>query len=98
MAFAYIYMNRLPEADALLRRAAERKIDVIEFSVCRYFLSFLMGDQAAMEREITQDQARFEAQGWFEHQQALTLAYHGQLRSGPAIGSRRSLISPGRFA
>jgi tetratricopeptide (TPR) repeat protein len=93
VAFAYIYMNRLPEADALLRRAAERKIDVIEFSVCRYFLSFLMGDQAAMEREITHDQARFEAQGWFEHQQALTLAYHGQLREAAQLSDRAVVLS-----
>jgi tetratricopeptide (TPR) repeat protein len=93
VAYAYIYMNRLAEAEALLRRAAERKIAVIEFSVCRYFISFLRGDQAGMEREMTQRQARFEAQGWFEHQQALTLAYHGHLREAARLSDRAVVLS-----
>ena len=52
MAFAYIYLNRLPEAEAMLRKASERKIETIEFSLCRYFIAFLRNDQAAMEREV----------------------------------------------
>ena len=77
VAFAYLYLNRLPEAEALLRKASERKIEVVEFSLCRYFIAFLRNDKAAMEREMTQRRAKLEAQGWFEHQEALTLAYQG---------------------
>ena len=99
VTFAYIYQNRLPEAEALLRKAAERKIATIEFSLCRYFIAFLRNDQAAMEKEVTQRQAKLEAQGWFEHQEALTIGLSGPLeRSGPAIGPRGELIPPGRFA
>lgn len=58
VAFAYIYLNRLPDAEAILRRASERKIEVIEFSLCRYFIAFLRGDQAAMDREVTQRRAK----------------------------------------
>jgi eukaryotic-like serine/threonine-protein kinase len=49
-------------------------------SICRYFLAFLRNDQAAMEGEISQRKAKLEAQGWFEHQEALTLAYLGRLQ------------------
>src|SRR5262249_45901904 len=76
-AFAYVYLNRLSEAEALLRKASERKIEVIEISLCRYLIAFLRGDKAAMETEATQRKTKLEAQGRFEHQEALTMAYQG---------------------
>jgi eukaryotic-like serine/threonine-protein kinase len=85
VAFAYIYQNRLSEAEALLRRASERKIESVEFSLCRYFIAFLRGDRAAMEREVNQRQAKLEAQGSFEHQEALTLAYQGRLKEAARL-------------
>ena len=80
VAFNYVYQNRLSEAEAVLRKASERKIEAVEYSLCRYFIAFLRTDQAAMEREMTQRRAKLEAQGWFEQQEALTYAYRGRLR------------------
>ena len=40
VALAYVYLNRLPEAEAVLRKASERKIEVTQFSLCRYFYCF----------------------------------------------------------
>jgi tetratricopeptide (TPR) repeat protein len=79
-AFGYLYLNRVTEAEALLRQASERKIDVVEFSLCRYFIAFLRNDQVALATEITQRKARLEAQGWFQHQEAMTLAYQGRVQ------------------
>jgi serine/threonine protein kinase len=93
VAFAYIYLNRLSEADAVLRKASDRKIETIEFSVCRYFIAFLRNDQAAMEREMTQRQAKLEAQGWFEHQEALTMAYRGRLKEAARLSDRAVSLS-----
>ena len=87
-AFAYIYLNRLSEAEALLRKASERKIEAIELSLCRYFIAFLRSDQAAMEMEMTQRKAKLEAEGWFEHQEALTLAYEGRLKEANRLSER----------
>ena len=88
VAFANVYQNRLPEAEAMLWKASKRKIDVIHFSLCRYSIAFLRDDKAAMEREMTQHKAKLEAQGWFEHQQALTLAYHGRLKEANWLSER----------
>jgi len=88
VAFAYLYLNRLPEAEALLRKAAERKIEVVQFSLVRYFIAFLRSDDAAMEKEMTQRRVKLEAQGWFEHQEALTLAYHGRLKEADRLSAR----------
>ena len=93
VAFAYIYQNRLPEAEAVLRKASERKIETIEFSLCRYFIAFLRNDQAAMEKEIAQRRAKLEAQGWFEHQEALTSAYRGRLKEADRLSDRAVSLS-----
>jgi serine/threonine protein kinase len=85
VAFAYLYLNRLPDAEAVLLKASERKINPADFSVLRYFFAFLRKDQAAMETEAAQRKAKLQAQGWFEHQEALTLAYQGRLKDAARL-------------
>ena len=85
VAFAYVNQDRLREAEALLRKASERKIESIEFSLVRYFIAFLRKDHAAMDMEVTQRRTKLQAQGWFEHQEALTLAYHGRLKDAARL-------------
>jgi eukaryotic-like serine/threonine-protein kinase len=93
VAFAYVYLNRLPEAEALLHKASERKIEVVQFSVLRYFIAFLRNDKAAMEREVTQRQAKLHAQGGFEHQEALTFAYQARLKEADRLSERAVLLA-----
>ena len=88
VAFAYVHLNRLPEAEALLHKASERKIEVVQFSLIRYFIAFLKNDKAAIESEMAQRRVKLEAQGWFEHQEALTLAYHGRLKEADRLSAR----------
>ena len=85
VAFAYVYMDRASEAEALLRKASERKIEAVQFSLLRYFLAFLKNDRAAMHREAAQRRVKLQAQGWFEHQEALTLAYRGRLKEAAQL-------------
>jgi eukaryotic-like serine/threonine-protein kinase len=80
VAWDYIYLDRWSEADALLRKASERKMETADYSLIRYFIAFLKKDEASMEREVVQRRANLQAQGWFEHQKAMTLAYHGRLK------------------
>jgi tRNA A-37 threonylcarbamoyl transferase component Bud32/tetratricopeptide (TPR) repeat protein len=102
-AFAYVYLNRLSEAEAVLRKAAERKIEVMQFSLLRYFIAFLRSDKAEMEREVTQRQATLHGQGWFEHQEGLTFAYQGRLKEAARLMDRAVTLArhanlPGRAA
>jgi tetratricopeptide (TPR) repeat protein len=41
IGFAYVYLNRSAEAEALLHTASERKIEAVQFSLLRYFIAFL---------------------------------------------------------
>lgn len=88
VGFAWLYQNRLPEAEAVLRKASERMIYDVSLSLLRYFIAFLKSDKAAMEREVTQRREKLEAQGWFEHQEALTLAYEGRLSEADGLSER----------
>jgi serine/threonine protein kinase/tetratricopeptide (TPR) repeat protein len=88
VAFAYLYLNRAADAEGLLRKASERKIEIVQFSLIRYFIAFLRNDTSAMERETTERRVKLEAQGWFEHQEALTTAYHGRLKEADRLSAR----------
>ena len=92
-AFAYLYSNRPADAEALLRKASERKVEVREFSLLRYFIAFVRNDNASMEREVTQRRGRLQAQGWFEHQEALTAAYHGRLKEAARLSDSAVLLA-----
>lgn len=92
-AFAYIYLNRLSDAEALLHKASARKLEVPQFSLLRYFIAFLRNDQEAMEREATQRKTRLEAQGLFEHQEAMTLAYQGRLHQANQLSERAGILA-----
>ena len=97
-AWAYVYQNRLAEAEAMLRKASERKIDSIDLSLCRYFIAFLRSDAAAMEREMTLRAAKFQAQGSFEFQEAVTLACQGRLKDAAQLWDRALILArQGRF-
>jgi eukaryotic-like serine/threonine-protein kinase len=92
-AWAFVYQNRLAEAEAVLRKASERKVDAILLSLCRYFIAFLRSDRAAMEREMTYGKAKFEAQGLFEYHEALMLAYQGRLKEAAPPWDRAVILA-----
>ncbi len=76
-----ICLGRFAEAAAALKRAAERKLEVPQFLVDRYYLAFLTGDEAGMRREIDRARGNIEAEDWMSHNQALVLARSGQMRN-----------------
>jgi tetratricopeptide (TPR) repeat protein len=92
-AWAYVYQNRPAEAEAMLWKASERKIDMVELSLCRYFIAFQRGDRTAMERESTYRNSKFQAQGRFEHQEASTFAYQGRLKEAARLWDRALMLT-----
>lgn len=92
-AWAYVYQHRLAEAEAVLRKASERKIDTTYYSLCRYSIGFLRNDKAAMEKEMAQRKAKLKAQGSFEHQESLTLAYRGRIREAARLADQALLLA-----
>jgi eukaryotic-like serine/threonine-protein kinase len=56
LAWAYVQLNRLPEAENTLARAGQHNVAFPEFLVMRYYIDFLKGDRATMEREAAHDE------------------------------------------
>ena len=80
-------LNRFTEAADALRRAAERKLEIPEFLVHRYYLAFLEGDQAGMDREIARAPGE-HAEDWMSHHQALVLARSGRMGQARTMWER----------
>jgi tetratricopeptide (TPR) repeat protein len=78
IAINNLCLNRLAEAADSLRLGAERKFEIPEFLVNRYYLAFLKDDQAGMEREIARAPEEHAADQ-ISHHQALVLARSGRM-------------------
>src|SRR5260370_13027256 len=81
IAINNLCLNRFAEAADSLRLGAERKFEIPEFLVNRYYLAFLKEDQAGMERENAPAPEEHAA-GQISHHQALVLLR--SRRMGPA--------------
>ena len=81
IALHNLSLGRFAEARAGLERAAERKLELPAFLVHRFYLAFLDGDEAGMKREIDRARGNREAEDWMSHNQAMVLAYSGQMRN-----------------
>jgi serine/threonine protein kinase len=51
LAFNTQFAGRVDEAEKILQRALDRKLEIPELAVQRYDIAFLKGDRAAMDRE-----------------------------------------------
>ncbi|HEX8797067.1 MAG TPA: protein kinase, partial [Terriglobales bacterium] len=87
VAVHYLSLDRFQEAEEALRRAADRKIEMPEMLVHRYYLAFLKGDEAGMDREIARAPEE-QAEDQMFHHQALVLARSGQMRQARSMWER----------
>src|SRR5271157_2110881 len=88
LAWGYMYLDRLGEAENALQRASGRKLDIPDFLVQRYDIAFLKGDKAGMEREVALAQGKPGAEDWITDHEAFVLAYSGHLRQARRMSMR----------
>ena len=87
-AFHSLLLDRYAETADVLRRAAERKLEIPEMLVTRYYLAFLTGDQAGMDREVARARGTQGVEDWVSHNQALVLARSGRMREARTMWER----------
>jgi predicted Zn-dependent protease len=63
LGHAYLRLGRPTEAEKVLQRASERKIEAPYFSLLRYDVAFLKGDKVGREREAALAQGKSVTQG-----------------------------------
>jgi Tfp pilus assembly protein PilF len=83
-----LLLDRLPEAERGLRRAAERKLEMPNFLAFRYAIGGMKGDQEQMSRAIAEAQGKRLAEHWIAHLEALTLARSGRLQAARRSSTR----------
>ena len=88
----YLNLDRYTEAAGALQRAAQRKLELPEMMITRYYLAFLKGDQAGMEREIARASAE-HSEDWISHNQALVLARSGRMQQARTLWGRAIALS-----
>jgi len=87
LCFAYRWLNRLGEAEAVLKQAEQRKLESTNLREHRYELAFLKGDKREIER-LMSDSTDMRAADYFRSLEAWAEIYHGRLREG------RKLLRP----
>jgi tetratricopeptide (TPR) repeat protein len=86
LAFNTQFAGRVDEAEKVLHRASERKLEIPELAVQRYDIAFLKGDRAAMDREATLAQSA--ADDLVYNRQGFVLAYSGRLKEAKLMSQR----------
>lgn len=80
LGFNLIALGRLEEAERVLRRASERKLEVPLSLLTQYDIAFLRDDQPEMERIAARALGSSEAEDWMFDHLGAALAYVGRLR------------------
>ena len=88
--FSNLYLDRLGEVSTVLQHASEHQLDGPDFQILRYYLAFLKGDQAAMDREFALAAGDAAVEDFMLHSRALALARSGK-RGMARIMARRAV-------
>jgi serine/threonine protein kinase len=82
---SYICLNRLNEAEAVLKQAEEHKLESEGLTVQRYLVAFLKDNAEEMERLAAASAAKPGTEDLFLSQKEVVEAYHGRLRKAREI-------------
>jgi len=78
IAESYLFLNRPEEANAILQRAARRKLPMKDYFRAQFFVAFLNRDRSAMDKTAAQ-LASASPHGDSEHFESLVSAHEGPL-------------------
>ena len=85
---AYYFLDRFPEAESILQRAAERKLEIATFPVFQYTIALLKGDQDQMKRAVALAKGKPGMEHLMAHAEALALARAGRLEAARLSSGR----------
>jgi len=88
LGFTYMSLNRLDEAEAVLKQAQDRKMEGEYLLLSRYQLAFLKGDAAQMERLASASMGEPGTEDFLLSTQADTQAWYGKLKNARELASR----------
>jgi eukaryotic-like serine/threonine-protein kinase len=87
LGYCNIVLGRLDEAQRILQRATDRKLQIPELLLMRYDIAFLKGDNTGMQRAVAMAKANPRAEELIADHEASALAYSGRLREAKTIAA-----------
>jgi tetratricopeptide (TPR) repeat protein len=93
LAGTYMFLNRVDDAEQVLRRAVERKLDNEFMALNRYQLAFLKRDSTDMARETEAARRTPSLEPWIVDLNAFTLAYAGHLQQARTTSRHASELA-----
>jgi tetratricopeptide (TPR) repeat protein len=88
LAFAYFFSGRFEEAEGVLRRATERKLENPSLLMTGYNIAVLKGDKDQMDRLVARARGKHGAEHPMANVEALALARSGRLTLARQSSSR----------
>jgi eukaryotic-like serine/threonine-protein kinase len=88
LGHAYLHLGHPAEAEKVLRRASDRKIEAPYLSLLGYDVAFLEDDKAGMEREAALAKGKSGTQDWIFDHAAFVMAYTGHLQEARRMSQR----------
>jgi serine/threonine protein kinase/tetratricopeptide (TPR) repeat protein len=82
------FLDRFPEAESILQRASERKLEIPRFWVMRYNIALLKSDKDQMDRVVALAKSKHGAEHIMAHAEALALARSGRLQAARRLSNR----------
>jgi DNA-binding winged helix-turn-helix (wHTH) protein/tetratricopeptide (TPR) repeat protein len=95
LCLAYIYLDRLDEAEAVLQQSSERKLESEGLPGARYGLAFLKGDTAQLAHTVSAATGKPGTEDALLDAQANTEAWHGRWKNARQL-MRRAMSSAGQ--
>jgi eukaryotic-like serine/threonine-protein kinase len=92
LCLVYIYLDRLDEAEAVLKQADDRKLESEGLPGARYGLAFLKGDMAQMAHTVSAAMGKPGTEDVLLDAQANTEAWHGRWKDARQL-KRRAMSS-----
>jgi tetratricopeptide (TPR) repeat protein len=81
LASSYFFLDRFPEAEGVLQRASERKLESAYLLALRYNLAVLKNDKDQMDRVAALAKGKPRSEHGMAHAEALALARSGRLHA-----------------
>jgi len=88
LASSYFFTDRFSEAESILRRASEHKLEIPRFWVTRYDIALLQGDTGQMEQMLALAKGKHGAEHIMAQAEAVALARSGRLQAARRSSDR----------
>ena len=87
-AWAYIFLDRLTEAERTVREAEARKLAGPDLSLLPYYIGFLRNDTAAMQREVMNAREQPDIEDWIGNAEVSAQSYTGRMQEAKKTAER----------